>query len=1020
MVNQLTEGSNGLVTLDYRDLLKKISTQLQQAPENTLFKLSQDGKQLRIDIEGIAFLVASYNYINPLLGADYNAKSATINFANKESRNSFLNDVQNIRDCLTKKLQDFLSNGKNKTSIEAFIKEIATNLTEFQSQPSRLNFDYNFKQSYSNLQKQRLSFREQKSSKSPILKGHKLIITVQTREFEQKLQAGLTNYIQEEFASSDEADREDLNDILKNQIQEKDTDCDRLVRLMNTEALGKVQREAKIIYLEFIKEHCSDDREGSIYLQVLILRLRLLENYISDINNSDGHYEVNYAGETVNFRDIFSRADAFDMLPIIPLISGYLGEIKDEKKGEKQFIFGLKLKLGGKVQTEGGKTVFEYYTNFLDSNSKEHKEAIADRNKKKYFVEKLFKITLLYFFIFASKSTEIDLEYNPRKSFEQKVLPIFQDNDDDKKRDLLQNIIKGFEKYQVESKIGNLKTLLTKLLKQLRHLPERTYPVKINVKRNILEENIDTILKESTLFKNVLKQENLKRALKYIYVSDSAVDPSCLCSLSTDIKIEEIRYFYTEDNQNFSMEYDIDKVNTVPVLVVPGEDKCREIYNKHFKQQKMLVFSYEYERLRRNIFNDLKSSAAFAYKFTFSLLAYISLKILLDYAKASKLWLFVPILRLQLNNKENSSAEEEFMRSTFAVISHLLNEEHRSNSQGFCIDDISGYKIRNALSSLYSILPKKFKLNNIPSTYEVDKLAIIIVSSRECDRAAPRFERSRSKNDNYKIVNLVGEIVGLERQKDGTIRLKRIGTLSDNYNSNEIHTRPNIIRDKLDRLYSRGGYRHFFYIAKSPYSNTLNITTEEEEDDEKLFFMSKSVIRFLKEGKDNIKIYPVFFDKYYVVKLQNIAAKSLYIQDTSELDENLIDNPNKQIAIFFNLFNGITIGQDKYYNGVISYATLLNIYEGILDDQDLYQGLIYDAPLKNELLEFLTLFHFSRYEAARNISLKLDPYENIIGSNSVSALSIFNHPNSRVKFNSLAFLTEVKKVLNGKYNSKEK
>ena len=61
----------------------------------------------------------------------------------------------------------------------------------------------------------------------------------------------------------------------------------------------------------------------------------------------------------------------------------------------------------------------------------------------------------------------------------------------------------------------------------------------------------------------------------------------------------------------------------------------------------------------------------------------------------------------------------------------------------------------------------------------------------------------------------------------------------------------------------------------------------------------------------------------------------------------------------------------------------------------------------------LTLYHFSRYEGGiGNINLKLDPYENLIGDDSVGALSIFKHMTGGVKFNSLAFLTEVRKALN--------
>lgn len=201
------------------------------------------------------------------------------------------------------------------------------------------------------------------------------------------------------------------------------------------------------------------------------------------------------------------------------------------------------------------------------------------------------------------------------------------------------------------------------------------------------------------------------------------------------------------------------------------------------------------------------------------------------------------------------------------------------------------------------------------------------------------------------------------------------------------------------------------YIAKAPYSSTLHMT--QWEDDDGLFFMSRDVISALKAEHDDIKIYPMFFDKYYVARLEQLGVSSLYIQDTMDLT-NLVEDPSKQSVVFFNLFNGMKVGKDeeRNYRGVISYATLLNIYKGILDDEDIRTGLIYNTPLKNDILQYLTLFHFSRYEKAGEISLKLDPYENLIGDDSVGNLSLFNHMRGNGNFNSLAFLTEVRKVLN--------
>jgi hypothetical protein len=215
----------------------------------------------------------------------------------------------------------------------------------------------------------------------------------------------------------------------------------------------------------------------------------------------------------------------------------------------------------------------------------------------------------------------------------------------------------------------------------------------------------------------------------------------------------------------------------------------------------------------------------------------------------------------------------------------------------------------------------------------------------------------------------------------------------------------------MSQLYQQG-YRNFAYISQAPYMSRLHITKTEE--DEELSFMSKKLLRTLKGERRDIKIYPMFFDKYYVRSFLGDKGKSFYIQDAMEL-ESLFADTSQQAVMFFNLFNGIKVkqsGQKNFYNGVISYSTLLNIYQGILDDQDIREGLIYDGAIKNTLLHYLTIFHFSRYEARHNISLKLDPYERIIGDKSVGALSIFSHAGGSVEFNSLAFLNKVREVLN--------
>jgi hypothetical protein len=1005
-VNILSEGDNHLAPLDYSSLLNKI---LEVLSSQKPFQFSPDGGRLRINIDKIAYQVANSQVESPLASAS-GIRSATVNFSDRTGKN-FPEQIRLIRDCL----QNLLSAAiPQNTTIESAISQILTDLQSFQGTKPALGFTYPFGE-YTGLQKQRLSLQRHRSGSDSLLKFHKLTITVKDiKGFDSQLSSSLDNYIQREFAEESESDLEDLSDTLEELIKNQKSDFYKLKRVIYTEAIGKLKREAKIRYLEFLQENIDDTTDGKIYLQDLIRRLRLLEEYISDINREDGHYQVSYAGKSVNYRDLFSRAEALDILPIIPLIEGYLGETKDDTKGEQQFIFGFKLKFGGTVQACGDEplSVLDYYLNLIDPESQEHQAGLEDAFKSDYFKEKVLKIIFLYYFIFASRSNPLaknyeessELNYEPVSVFEQQVLPVLKGSDEEAKKKIFAKIKEGIEKFNVKIKIEKLKQLLKNFLQRKPIVNKREYPLVIGVKRGILERDMESILTKATFFKPVFGEKS-REALKYIAIREPHIDSSYLCNLSVSIAVEDIRYFPTEERQTFSMAYDITDIKALPVLLVPfTEESCQNIYNNSFKHQKPILLIYDHKKLREEIFKTPDSPKAFVYRFTFSLLIYICLKVLLESVKDK---LFIPIVRLQLNTKQNSTPEEEFMRSLSKTLSHLLSEEHQSSTQGFCVRNLNPYKIENGLSSLYSVLPKKFKFNASSGSPQLDKLAIIIVSSRESDASWRGGER---------ISNLLGEVVGVERLQDGTVRLETLNTFAANYEHQQMFQRPTIVIDEVDKLY-RQGYRHFMYIAKSPYSSTLNMTQSDE--DESLFFMSTPVLKALKGDKDDIKIYPVFFDKYYVVNLGRTVS-SLYIQDTLELT-GLVEDPSKKAVVFFNLFNGIKIGQDdeRYYNGVISYATLLNVYEEILDDEDIRRGLIYDRennPIKNDILQYLTLFHFSRYEAVprknRNISFKLDPYENIIGDDAVGKLSVFKHTTRSVSFNSLAFLTEVRRALN--------
>jgi len=841
--------------------------------------------------------VAGLPVENPLGASERSVRTATVNFT-PGFQERFPGQITKIKNSLKALLESAIKQQNQQLNIEQFVASLITDLENLKSPTPKLDFSYPFG-NYSGLQKQRLSLHKNVSSKE-LLKFHKLTITVgNTGKFNAELKQGLENYIKSQFASASESQREDLNYILQDLEEDSKSDFYKLKEIVDTETIGKLKKQAQICYLEFLQENLStsnnpSNAEGLIYLQSLIRRLKLIDEYVSNLEKSDGDYLVNYADTDLNYRDAFARAEAFDMLPIIPKIEGYLGETKDENKGDIQFVFGLKLKFNNPVQAYGGKTVFEYYLNLLDPESEEHKAELNNPARKEIFAKKLLKLVFLYYIAFAGKDASAkdytvnsDLEYDPIPGFEEKVLKIFKGSDEAAKKIVLQDIKKDFEQYNIASKIDTLKNLLQKILKH-KHLPKE-FPLHISVRKSILEDSMKTISTNSTFFKPELRTKP-KEVLKYIAIGQAKATQNSLCTLTAKIEISDVHYFATDDLQSFSMEYDITGVKALPVLLMPKEPLSRKTYDNLFKSRKIVAFPYS---LASNKWDAKKS---FVYRFTFDLLAYTSLKLLLE--KQSRL--FIPILRLQLSNQQSDSPVEEFMRSLSKRLSHLLNEEHRSNSQGIDIRNLD-YKAPNVMSSLYSVLPKKFTFAN-PSDApkELDKLAIVIVSSRESDA---RW------NSDQKLSNLQGEIVGAIRQKDGSVRLQLLKTFSETYEHEQMFKEPTVVRDEIGKVYKLG-FRHF--------------------------------LRYFKENYNDIKIYPMFFDKYYAVKLsERLGVNSLYIQDTMELTA-LVKDPSKRSVVFFNLFNGLIVGSEaeRNYRGVISYATLLNIYKDILDDEHIYQGLI--------------------------------------------------------------------------------
>ncbi len=996
MVNELREGDN-LARVNYDSLFEQI---LQKLPEQNLFKISSDCQILEINIDGIAASVAKTKVESPISN-NRSVRSATINFSNKKE---FEEKIEKIKDCI----QENLDSALPEKNLVNFIEGLTTNLESFQGEANKLGLSYPFNKPYTGLQTQELILDSEKNGSDSLLKFAKLTITVEnTKQFSSELREGIENHISD-FCETDD---QDAYEILESQVNEESSDFNLLQKLADRETLGKLKREAIIIYLEHIEQNLDNkDRntKGFIYLQDLIRRLRLMEEYLDEQTDD---FEVYYAGVTVNYKDVFARGEAFDALPIIPTIEGNLGESRDRETGKVQFTLGLKIELNGKVQKDESKTSFEYNLNIINPGTSDepgHQEKLAnlDNQSRESFARKVLIRAFLYYFVFACDDSNAEnynldneLNYDPRTNLEEIVLPVLRGNDDRKKEKLFANLKKRLVKLKVQEKVETLRRFLTNFIDRKRRLSVCNEDRVISISREILNRDSES-LSTGDFFQEDLRQG--KKILKYISIDKTSVSANALCQLPVNIKIEDIRYFQGESTaEKFQLKYDIEGIKVLPVFWIPNTNPCLAYYQKFFeKKYKHILVSYDNQRLNKDKENQESFNAEqkFVYRFTWILLSYLCLYILLEECQEeTKKLLFIPMVRLHQGISENPFHSEKFLANLSKLLCHIFSQKYRCNSQGFRVHKPPNrFNIQNGLNSLYSVLPKKFSLTDNSQSPKLEKLAIIIVSSRESDAKRDR------KNSQDRIVTLIGEVISVKRLENGSVKIQPLRTFDKNYSLREMYRKPPILIDTVNDLCSEG-YQDFLYVAQATYTSTLHITQKEE--DEELYFMSPSIIKAMKQGQKNIRIYPVFYDKYYVHNFHDMNSNSLYIQDTRQLT-NIAEDSSQETVVFFNLFNGIYVGNknERIYRGVISYSTLLGkFYPEVMDDDHIREALIRDSHLKNDILQYMTFFHFSRFERQSKVSLKLDPYQNIIGDEGVGALSMFPHFTEKINFNGLAF-----------------
>ncbi len=1034
------ESSNPLAQLDYIPLLDTILNLLK---DKNIFKFSNNGNRLLIDAYSIAYKLATNPNLQTKspLTQDIGIKAATVNFI---SETEFYSKIKAVRDELRKQLDDAC--GENQT--QACLENLCTSLSDFNSNQPSLPFHYPFNKPYS-FTSQRLTLEnslaeDRRKGSESVIKAHHLNVRFEgISHFDHKLLESLKLYIAN-IATADTDDWQELTELLGEISRREKSELTEIRKIVDTESLPRLLRDIKIDYLDYLRRECAktnisnSNKEGFEFLETLINRLKLLSDYINQPDLDDRHYEVSYLlDKPLNLRTAFSQANAFDMLPIIPEYEGVIGESVDKDAGIKEFNLGLRIKLNGSVNAYDEDSVLDYYMTELDPQNQRHTDQLKEPTKSKNFKNKVLIIACLYYFIFAidEYSKVADKDYNPISKFETNILNKLKPGaiSDDEVRNVLseiRNLILNQDEagWRVSHKLAALKNLFQTFLTKKEILPPLSKPVQLCINTAILNKNIYEIINFRNFFKIDLNQEDesqakakAREALGYIEVMQPTVNSQSLTSLAVTFTFDDIRYFTDGDKQDFSMKYDVSGIKTLPVVFYPiaynpetKEWENHPIYKKYYESQKLIAVYYISKKTREVIFNNIQSPAARIYRQVFTLLSYLCINTCREQISLKSQpvneKLFIPIFRFHLKDIQDAAEDEIFLNSLSKALAHILRRDCLADAQGINVNNTKSedfkFRAKNALSSMYALTPKTFEFKGVFKPKLEDKLAIIVVSSWLSDAVW------NEKDKAARISNIYGEIIVIDKVSDTSVKIEPVKTFADNQPHSKIYTEPEIVRDEISKLYQQG-YRHFLYIAKAPYSRSLGINGL-ESDPNSLFFMSPSVVQYLKEGKPEIKLYPIFMDTYPAINLTTGTVDSFYIPDIEELEKLSLDT-SQQTRVFLNLFTGRSVDKKRtFFNSVVCYSTLRNIYD-VADTRDIMAGLLdKNSPLQQIIMQYITLFHFSRYEVNWNIAFKLNPYSKLIGDEGIGTISTYSYSNRNVKFNNLAFLTSIRSALYGR------
>jgi len=1044
----------------------------QNTRKKSAFLLDKD-ERLTLRAERITGSVIELSYQKPddfpppLRGS---TKSASVNFADESL---FRENIRKIQRELKLQLDEILKiKQDNPESIQKWQAHFLSSLEKFVQAPGFFNFSIEQERQLK-LQRINTNNVKANESAQKHFRG-KIRIKIPTEFDQQLLEAIHNELNREKgfYSSCNEDEIDRLNDLYDDISEDGDSRINNLKKLIQEEITAKIRADISLEFLQkFIDKIPNAKKKGEGY-ELLVDFLNRLKEF-DDFLSRDIH-TVSLFGNDYKLQDLFGRGDKWDFLPVKVKIENRQAEGLDRTKEWHEFTYAIDFKLNGRTNPTNSESVFEHNCKLLNPESEEgYKSGIKkcgnDNKRKAGFYGKLVKIIFLYCFVFYKFDNS---KQSQDKVVERIFQRLSTSTTEAEQIQFLTKFSESLKNQsQGETKLSKIVSYIKNVCSE-KNAAWETIQIDgyLSLRKGLLKHpsELDEILDNESFLTDELSQKNegisFKSALQFLkFVRDR--DENNLYDIQVKVEIDDIRYKLEGEAEtgNFTLVNDgeyrhllvmfVERTELLKLWVSKGWTPIKKLELEQLQKilpgltkeggekiisgeqkfdikkiqlrktltnyPKSVVVTYDSSRQFTNLESEVQSiedrrKECLYYQIVYSIIVILGILVLSERLSITKnnpkerIKTFISLFRSQSSSQENSTSFDTFI-ATFCKDLELVLDIEQSilcSTQGI---DISSklsanqkqYKKNNALLSLYSKLPSRVQLEkeiDFLNESKIDKVGIIVVSSHECD--------AQHQGDEKKSI-VFGRVYTITRENT-LFEIKSFGSFCKSEFSNKRFA-SSIVVDQVSRL-DQAGYKHIFYVSKTPYQDKFNFSLA---DTEELFFMNSDVIKKMKAVNNSITIYPVFVSNYRIFDLKGSNQNKGYSYYLGSVEDvSKIEPLTRNAAAFLNLYNLEAVDEKRSsYNSVISYASPINIYAAdVLDNREIIHGLFgtdantYD---RDTLFLFMVMLHYAKNEKFGKFStIKLDPYEDIFKDVGYKSTK-FYHPQSYARFNLLAFVYEV-------------